>query len=80
MADNYHPVRQYGLSSVPSGMLGPLTCPGSGLDQERGPTSIKIQIAEAKQREALAVERKRKMLPSESSMLMHSSQSNPTAK
>ena len=61
-------------------MLAPLTCPGGGLDQERGPTSIKIQIAEAKQREALAVEKKRKMIPLESSMLMHSSQSNPTAK
>ena len=61
-------------------MLAPLPCPGGGLDQERGPTSIKIQIAEAKQREALAVERKRKMLPLESGMLMHSSQGNPTAK
>ena len=58
-------------------MITPIACPDDG---QRGPTSIKIQIAEAKQRQALAVEKKRKMLPLESNMLMHSSQSNPTAK
>ena len=61
-------------------MIAPITNPGAGPDQDRGTTSIKIQIAEAKQRQALAVEKKRKMLPLESNMLMHSSQSNPTAK
>ena len=54
-------------------MIAPITNPGAGPDQDRGTTSIKIQIAEAKQRQALAVEKKRKMLPLESNMLMHSS-------
>ena len=50
ISENYQTVRQYGMNRVPSENFAPLSGPGGGLNQERGPTSIKIQIAEAKQR------------------------------